>query len=70
MTSPSRSPHAAALLGQSACLFLLLCVWLGPNLTLSLLILIAIGWSLFAACRRWPLVGVFLLGFLRGLIGR
>ena len=70
VTRPSRSPRIRALINQSLCLYLLLCVWLGPAHTMSLLILVMIVVTWRALSRRWPILNVMLIGFIRGLMGR
>jgi hypothetical protein len=64
------SKRDEALLGISATTFLILCIWLGPHVAFSLIVVSALiaGWVL--ACRRWPIVAVFTLGFIRGLLRR
>lgn len=62
-----------ALIGISAATFLLLCLWLGPRLACSLLVVIAIVAVWVALCRRYPaagyLTGIFFVGFVGGLFG-
>lgn len=70
MTRPSRSPRIRALINQSLCLYLLLCVWLGPAHALSLLILVTIVVIWRCLARRFPILNYALLGFLRGLMRR
>jgi uncharacterized membrane protein YgaE (UPF0421/DUF939 family) len=57
--------------GQSAVLFLLLCVRLGPHLAVSLVVVAAIIALWIAVIRRYPavgrLTGAFLGGFVSGL---
>jgi hypothetical protein len=64
---PINDQHRA---GLSAVVFLMLCLWMGPRLACSLLFVVAIVTVWWLACRRWPLVGVMTIGFLRGLFGR
>jgi hypothetical protein len=59
-----------ALLGISATTFLILCIWLGPKVAVSLIFVVAIVTLWFLACRRWAIVAVFTLDFVRGLLGR
>jgi hypothetical protein len=75
--SPGNSTEDAADLGGgvdriglSATTFLLLGIWLGPDRACFLIAVAAILTVWFWACRRWPLVAVFTLGFFRGLLGR
>ena len=79
MTAKSgRSPHSTKppakppvdLLLVSAVTFLTLCVWIGPSRTLLFLMIAAALVVWFWLIRRFPGVGVALLGFLRGLLGR
>ena len=56
--------------GLSATTFLMLCIWLGPRLAVSLIVIIAIAALWAAACRRWPWFAVFSIGLVRGLMGR
>jgi hypothetical protein len=44
------------LLGLSATTFLLLCIWLGPNLACFLIAVVALLAAWFALCRRYPAV--------------
>jgi hypothetical protein len=67
---PARIRRSKDLLGVSAVTFLTLCMWLGPPLACSLLIIVAIMALWFFACRRWPIVAWFTAGFIRGLMRR
>jgi hypothetical protein len=69
-TVPKTLKPVGPLLNQSAVLFLILCIWAGPDRAVFLIALVAlvVGW--FAFCRRWPLVAWGVLGFIRGLAGR
>jgi hypothetical protein len=54
------------LLGVSATTFLILCIWLGPRLACSLIVVVAVvTWAL--ACRRWPWFAVFIRAASRRL---
>jgi hypothetical protein len=64
------TPRRERQLGLSAVVFLMLGIWLGPRLAVSLLTVAAIIATWWAMCRRWPILGVMTLGFLRGLFGR
>jgi hypothetical protein len=64
------TPKRERQLGLSATTFLILCLWLGPHVTVPLLFVIAIAVVWFLACKRWPLFAVFTIGFLRGLFRR
>ena len=57
-------------LGISATTFLMLCLWLGPRLAVSLIVVVGVGTLWFLACRRWPLFAIFSIGLLRGLFRR
>ena len=69
MTKPPAKPQVDLLL-VSAVTFLTLCVWIGPSRTLFFLMIAAALVVWFWLIRRFPGVGVALLGFLRGLLGR
>ena len=67
--APKRIRRSKDLLVVTAVTFLTLCVWIDPNRTLFFLALIAIGWTWFWLCRRFPLVAWGLMGFIGGLTG-
>jgi hypothetical protein len=60
-------------LSISATTFLLLCLWLGPQLACWLIAIVAIVAMWIALCRRFPFLGhltvVFVGGFVSGLVG-
>jgi hypothetical protein len=59
--------------GLSAVVFLMLCIWLGPQAACWLVAIAAIVAMWVALCRRFPVVGYltyrFFLGFFGGLFG-
>jgi hypothetical protein len=58
----------AAQIGMTATTLLTLCMWLGPNRALFVVLVAGGLWARFATCRRYPAVAW--MGFLRGLFGR
>ncbi len=68
--APVRIRKSKELLGVTAVTFLTLCVWLGPDRAVFLLAVVAIGSLWLLGCRRWPLVAIFTIGVIRGLLRR
>jgi hypothetical protein len=56
--------------GISATTYLLLVAAWGPHRAFYVVIVAAILTAWFMACRRWPLLAVFSIGVLRGLLRR
>jgi hypothetical protein len=69
MTRPSRSPHVAELWGVSATSFLTLAIWLGPHRAAFFITVAALLWGFAALCRRFPVVGAFMILVVCNRIG-
>jgi Flp pilus assembly protein TadB len=67
---PKRTHSRKALLGVSAMTYLALCVWLGPKVATSLIIVAALLAAWFWTCRRHPTAAWLTWAFMRGLAGR
>jgi hypothetical protein len=59
-----------AQIGVTATTFLALSIWIGPDRAVFLFAVVAIVAIWIASCHRWPLVAVFTIGVVRGLLRR
>jgi hypothetical protein len=67
---PAGIRRSKDLLGVTATTLLMLCIWLGPDRACLFIAIAAVLTIWVLACRRWPLVLVFRMGILRGLLRR